>query len=342
MTLKHTLAALCLAAGLLHSAAAQTVLRYSDHEPYGNMRTRFINDVFFKHVEAESGGRIKIEPHWGGSIAQAHDELQALADGKTDIIVAVPEYSAEQLPLNQLFKGFMIGPLATNKYKLCAASTPTSPNSPPNYQKNGATPLIIATGYPVAFFSVKPLQTLDDIKGQTWRTASFWHRAFLKNAGAIPTNSRWGEETYAKLKNGEIHGLMVNIDSAIDIKAYEHAPYALVSRDFWLGHIYPVVISNPKWASLNEEDKAAITRAADKSYAELGKIMDENYAQILKTAQEKGVTLRELTPAEVAAWGEASDYRAELDRWAQEQEQNGTVGATAVLAKLKARLLPPQ
>ena len=78
---------------------------------------------------------------------------------------------------------------------------------------------------------------------------------------------------------------MVNIDSAIDIKAYEHAPYALVSRDFWLGHIYPVVISNPKWASLNEEDKAAITRAADKSYAELGKIMDENYAQILKTAQ---------------------------------------------------------
>ena len=110
MTLKHTLAALCLAAGLLHSAAAQTVLRYSDHEPYGNMRTRFINDVFFKHVEAESGGRIKIEPHWGGSIAKAHDELQAIADHKTDLIVAVPEYSLQQLPLHQLFKGFMTGP----------------------------------------------------------------------------------------------------------------------------------------------------------------------------------------------------------------------------------------
>ena len=114
---------------------------------------------------------------------------------------------------------------------------------------------------------------------------------------------------------------MVNIDSAIDIKAYEHAPYALVSRDFWLGHIYSVVISNPKWASLNEEDKAAITRAADKSYAELGKIMDENYAQILKTAQEKGVTLRELSATEVAAWAKASDYRRVLDGWAEEQEK---------------------
>ena len=71
-----------------------------------------------------------------------------------------------------------------------------------------------------------------------------------------------------------------------------------------------MAISNPKWASLNEEDKAAITRAADKSYAELGKIMDENYAQILKTAQEKGITLRELSATEVAAWAKASDYRA--------------------------------
>lgn len=46
-------------------AFAQTVLTYSDHEPYGNMRTRFINDVFFKNVETESNGRIKIEAHWG-------------------------------------------------------------------------------------------------------------------------------------------------------------------------------------------------------------------------------------------------------------------------------------
>ena len=110
MTLKQTLTALCLAAGLLGAAQAETVLRYSDHKPYGNMRTRFINDVFFKNIESESQGRIKIEPHWGGSIAKAHDELQAIADHKTDLIVAVPEYSLQQLPLHQLFKGFMTGP----------------------------------------------------------------------------------------------------------------------------------------------------------------------------------------------------------------------------------------
>ena len=134
MTLKQTLTALCLAAGLLGAAQAETVLRYSDHEPYGNMRTRFINDVFFKNIESESQGRIKIEAHWGGSIAKAHGELQAIADHKTDLIVAVPEYSLQQLPLHQLFKGFM-APAVTPKCKPCAASMPTSPNSPPNTKK---------------------------------------------------------------------------------------------------------------------------------------------------------------------------------------------------------------
>ena len=59
MTLKQTLTALCLAAGSLGAARAETVLRYSDHEPYGNMRTRFINDVFFKTSKAKARGASK-------------------------------------------------------------------------------------------------------------------------------------------------------------------------------------------------------------------------------------------------------------------------------------------
>ncbi len=41
------------------SPAAQT-LTYSDHEPLGDMRTRFINDVLFPAIEKESQGRLKI------------------------------------------------------------------------------------------------------------------------------------------------------------------------------------------------------------------------------------------------------------------------------------------
>lgn len=44
--------------------------------------------------------------------------------------------------------------------------------------------LYFATGYPVAFFSTKPMTSLADVKGGTWRSASFWHQDFLTNAGA--------------------------------------------------------------------------------------------------------------------------------------------------------------
>ncbi|WP_240775732.1 hypothetical protein [Nissabacter sp. SGAir0207] len=51
--LHHTLMALLLATSLLPAAASATrTLIYSDHEPLGGMRTRFINDVLFPAIEA--------------------------------------------------------------------------------------------------------------------------------------------------------------------------------------------------------------------------------------------------------------------------------------------------
>lgn len=50
--LRQKLMALLLAASLLPTAASATrTLIYSDHEPLGGMRTRFINDVFFRRLK---------------------------------------------------------------------------------------------------------------------------------------------------------------------------------------------------------------------------------------------------------------------------------------------------
>lgn len=316
-------------------AFAQTVLTYSDHEPYGNMRTRFINDVFFKNVETESNGRIKIEAHWGGEIATAHKEFEAIEEKRTDLIVAVPEYNEKRLPLHQLFKSFLIGPSGNKQVETLRQIYQDIPELTAEYEANGVKPVMIATGYPVAFFSVNKLDNLAQIKGQTWRSASFWHRDFLKNAGATPTTSRWGQETYDKLANGEMHGLMVNIDSAIDIKAYEHTPYALVSKQMWLGHIYPVVISLDRWNSLDEQDRKAFEQAAEKSYGELGAIMETNYTEMLKKARSLGVTVRELSDDEVRQWGKTSQYLQVQQNWANAKEQEGVANVQSVLEKLR-------
>ena len=61
--------------------AAEKILRYTDHEPYGGMRTQIIKEIFFAEIEKESQGRLKIEPHWNGETAISYDALTTISDG---------------------------------------------------------------------------------------------------------------------------------------------------------------------------------------------------------------------------------------------------------------------
>ena len=103
MLATRKLLTLLLIALLLPTAAiAQRILRYSDHEPLGGMRTRFIKDVFFSAIEKESKGRLKIEDRWDSEVSSGYDALRVLGDGKVaDMAIVVPEFSAKQLPLHQ-------------------------------------------------------------------------------------------------------------------------------------------------------------------------------------------------------------------------------------------------
>jgi TRAP-type C4-dicarboxylate transport system substrate-binding protein len=83
-----TLAAFLLPA----TASAEKTLRYSDHEPLGGMRTKFIKDVFFAAIEKESNGRLKIADHWDSALATGYDALTVLGEGTVaDLGIVVPE-----------------------------------------------------------------------------------------------------------------------------------------------------------------------------------------------------------------------------------------------------------
>ena len=274
----------------------------------------------------------------GGEIAKAHTKLDTINAKKVDMIMAVPEYSLKQLPLHQLFKGFAIGPSGQKQVEKIRRIYREIPELTQEYERNNEKPLLIATGYPVAFFSTQKLNSLHDLKGQTWRSASFWHRDHLKNAGANPVSTPWGKEVIEMFSKGQLHGLMVNIDSAFDIKADQYTPYALASRELWLGHIYPVVIDLDRWNTLSKEDQQAFERAAEVAYAKLGGMMDENFEQILQIAKERNVKLRLLSKDEVTEWGVMSQYRNVLQAWVKEQQTKGTPNVEKVLAYMEAIL----
>ncbi len=52
-------------------------------------------------------------------------------------------------------------------------------------------PLLLTVGLPGAFYSTKPLKSIDGIKSQKWRAGDKWAYWFLESAWAVLVSVAW-------------------------------------------------------------------------------------------------------------------------------------------------------
>jgi TRAP-type C4-dicarboxylate transport system substrate-binding protein len=320
--------------------AAETVLRYTDHEPYGNMRTRAINEIFFRSIEQESRGKVKIEAHWGGELSTSYNALKTVAEGKrADMGTVVPEYTPDQLPLHQIFKSFPVGPENGNaQVAFFKRIFQQNPNFSHELMKNNLINLQFFLGYPAGFFSVKPALQLNKLNGTRWRTASFWHQAWLRNAGGTLVSMPWNDNISNALRNGQLDGLLVNLDSGNDIQAQRAARWVSYSPALWLGHVYLLAINKDAWAALDEKDKAAIRRAAESTEKQPGTLLDKSLLSIGETMEKEGTHLHRLSRTELQRWQDASRYQQVQNEWVQAQEEKGNIEAALMIRAVSKEL----
>lgn len=321
-----------LGSSAVAKSVSPRVLRFSDHEPLGGMRTHFFKDVLFPAIEKEAKGRLRIEDHWNGEIAQAYDALGAVRTGEhADMATVVPEYTAKELPLHQIFKSFPTGPSGGRQIDFFKRVYAEVPAYSAEFAKNSIVPLFFGTGYPVAFFSTDRMANLAALSGGKWRSASFWHLDFLRNAGATPITMHWGPEIYDALKARSLDGLMVNVDSGYMLKVHEAAPHVLVSQRLWLGHLYVLAINQRTWRGLDEADRSAIMRAGESAYRTLGSVMTKSFEKQLEDLRNAGAHVRVLEPDEVKRFENWTRYRQIQETWADLRESEGVTGAKATL-----------
>ena len=314
---------------------AQT-LTFTDHEPLGNMRTQ-VTERFFRLVEQESKGRLRIDDHWNGEIASSYDARRTVSEGtKADMATVVPEYDSQQMPLHQLFKSFLAGPSGEQQVTLIRKAYKTIPELTEELHRAGIHPVLVATGYPVGFYSRRPMADLSGLLGQTWRTASFWHVSYLENAGARNKRIGWGQQVTDSLRSGAIDGIMVNIDSGWDIGAHKAAPYLLVSQELWLGHIYLVTMNLARWNALPARDRRAFERAASMTYKAMGKTMDQSYNGLLQQLSNEGCTVRRLSHEEVADFVTNARQSEVQEQWVSQKEAEGVSHVRHVFEKLRS------
>ena len=189
-------------------------------------------------------------------------------------------------------------------------------------------------GYPVGFFSTRPIDKLTALQGTTWRTASFWHRAYLTHTGAKTVTLPWNEQITTALRDGQLDGLMVNLDSGYDIHAERAAPNVLLSPSLWLGHVYLLVMNKQTWENLDNRDREAIQQAAITTEKALGKALDNNLISMVKTLEQEGAQVRYLKKSELDAWQKAIGYQQEQTQWVEQQKTEGVDNAGEVMQKV--------
>ena len=98
------------------------------------------------------------------------------------------------------------GPSGEAQVALIRKAYKTIPELTEELHHAGIHPVLVATGYPVGFYSREPMADLSALKEQTWRTASFWHISYLENAGATNKRIPWGEQVSDSLRSGQRMG----------------------------------------------------------------------------------------------------------------------------------------
>ncbi len=116
----------------------------------------------------------------------------------------------------------------------------------------------------------------------------------------------WGPAIHKAILANELDGVMVNVDSGVQLKVHEVAPHVLISQKLWLGHVYVLAINNDVWNILSEEDRQAIQRAGETAYRALGPAMDSSFRVMLSEISAGGGKVQLLDQAQLNRWtGEA-------------------------------------
>ena len=92
------------------SKDAEYTLVYSDHDPPGAMRTKFLEEVWFKEIEEQTDHKVKIEANFGGSLLDSQEIIEGVQNNVVDMGHIFPDFYPSELYSFQIFRLFPKGP----------------------------------------------------------------------------------------------------------------------------------------------------------------------------------------------------------------------------------------
>ena len=307
---KYLGAIICNSALIYSAAVAAEVLRWdlADEQSATSLAGE-ASLLFAKLVNEESGGRIDITVHSGGSLGfRSEQHLDLVGDGAVPLANTPPHHLGGYAAI------FNVGSLPfltkTSEHARILLEV-----AAPAYQRalEVNNQILISAGPwpPSGFWSDRPIKTVEDIKNWKLRVFDVNSQTTMVAAGAAPVQLSWADIAPA-LSTGSIHGVLTSAQAGASSHFWDFTSYFTeINYALPLNMIH---MNLDVWQSLPPDLKEIVVRAGkevtDTGFARVRTQVARDYALM----EANGVTIiTEPSPAliEHLKYASLSSY----DRW---------------------------
>ncbi len=308
--------------------AAATTLRVICFLPERSVSVSKYFVPWMKSVEKASGGTLKMQGYWGGSLGRnPRKQFDLIRDGVADIGLVLPGYTPGKFP----DFGIMELPY------LARSAEESSVAIWRLFKKRmlrglGATKTIgFFSTDPNVVHTRKPLKSLADLKGMKIRSAGPVYASTIKHFGGIPIGMPVTQLTES-ISRGVVDGALLGWGGALVFRIHNVAAYHYTTP---LGTTPAMVAMNKgKWNGLPAKAKAAINKFGGEYTAHLGGKGFDNFSRraldIIKKKGERSI----VTASEAEIAQQAAEAKPVHDAWIA-KTKNGAKKYAALTRILK-------
>ena len=274
------------------------------------------SEYWAKRVEEVTGGRIKVNRYWGGTLLKGPKIYEGVVSHIADTGVSVIGFTPGRFPLWQAMDisiGFRSAHVANRvqwevfqKFK------------PEEWAETHVLVLFACT--PCSIWSNTAIRSVDDMKGLEIRSTGFTAQ-MVEALGGTPVGAPQAE-AYEMLQKGIVDGAWSSVDVLMGWKQAEVTKYLTLVGSYV--STFFIVMNLDTWNSLPKDIQKSIDGLAEEVMEWSATSWERRHNEGLQYARDHGLEIITLSPAEMTRWNQA--LKPVLDDYVARMEAEGLPG----------------
>lgn len=271
--------------------------------------------TFADDVREATGGKVDITVHAGGALIKKNkDNRNAVRSGQIPAGEFLGAWYSNESPIWAVDTI----PFIASSYEASRKLSDASKGAVEKVLDAQGLKLLYSVPWPPqALYSVKPLNTMDDLKGLKFRTYSPFTSRIAQLAGAAGTEIQPPLAT--AFQTGRIEAMITSSSFGASNKAWDYLKN-FYDTQAWLPKNF-VIVSKKAWAGLDADTQKAVMDAATKAEARGWKMSEENNDTAKKQLADNGMSVT--NPSEALASGFKEIGKTMSDEWAKDAGADG-------------------